>query len=154
MIPTKFSFFRLVKIFRGISDKDLITAKYLDSLTSHEDANFSGLKIVEPLPIHDQEAPFYLVGVECYNPGKESVILVNEIILMCLTAAQYIQKMDGHLGPKYVEIPPDSFRYIPHQFYMTYTRSGAPAKLVKGYGKEKFKGHKTQSAPEPFKRSF
>ena len=124
------------------------------NLTSHDDFNYRRLKLVNPPEISDANAPFYLVGSEVYNPGKESIILVNEILRMNFLAAKYIQKMDGHLGRKYIEVKPESHEYMSHCFYLTYTVSGAPCTLVKIYGKEKFKGHKEQSALEPFKRSF
>ena len=132
----------------------LLTSEKLAYLTSQNDFNYRRLKLVEPLEIADDQAPFYLIGCEAYNPGNESVILVNEIIKMSPIGARYIAKMDGNLGQKYIEIKPDSFGYMSHQFYTCYTVSGSPITLVKHYGNAKFKGHKTQSAPEPFKKTY
>ncbi len=126
--------------------------KYFEKLMSQDDFNYRKLKIVTPNPIPDSEAPFYLVGFEAYNPGKKDIILVNEILRMNWLASRYVAKLDGNLGPKYIKIKTNDRAYVPHGFYMCYTEDGSPATLTKIYGKEKFKGHVSQSAPEPFRR--
>ena len=82
------------------------------------------------------------VHCEIYNPMKEPIFFER----MEYHARRRLE-MGLEPGPQKVGCKPDDFCYLPHQWYVVSTKSGAPITLVKNFGDEMFKGNKRPSAP-------
>lgn len=107
-----------------------------------------GVKLLMPTKIPDEIAAGLTPCFEAFNKSDETVYLVNEILGMNINAAYYIMLRDKNLGPQVIEIKSKAFKFIPHQFYYIYTRSGGPAVLLKNFGRMKGVKNTLPSAPE------
>ena len=80
---------------------------------------------------------------EVYNNSYKDVFFVNN----------HYNPKEKALTPAVIKIPPDSFGFIPHSYYIFYygfigNNDGEKVNLVVNYGDMMFKGNKQLSAPE------
>ena len=74
------------------------------------------------------------ISVEIYNQLKEDMFFVSML------------SEDKGLPHQKIAIKGEDFGFLPHQNYIGSTKSGAPLKMIKNYGKCKFIGNKQPTA--------
>lgn len=94
-----------------------------------------------------------LVMVEVYNPNNFTVnmIRLKGFVNDTLTIDNYIKLTGGPLGPDVVEVPPNSFAFLLHNYYYAEgvgLPKGEPINMIINLGNTMGVGNRFPSRPE------